>query len=198
MLLTTPLDTDELLRGKLRGILDAMTPFLMAYGVFALIPSVVSLDMVSGVLTLMALAATWLAMYLLGAAGILSSVRAQSSGQSLLNTLITGYGLIFNTLVTGYGPRVPFIIAAAVFGVALISQTSSVQQGDAAMFFCAWSAGDLPGNGTWPLPVAAARDYLDSAPRTWTSERVRETRDIPLGRTRRCTSRSRLTCLAAP
>lgn len=186
-LLTTPLDTQELLRGKLRGILDAVTPFLLAYGIFALIPSMVSLDVVSGVLTLMSLSATWLAMYLVGAAGILSSVRARSSGQSLLNTLITGYGFS-NTRAVVEGSRAPFLVAAVVFAGTVIYQTRAPagQKADAGMMLVclvglAVCLAMGPGLALW----RRAQDYLDSAAiHVDKRERVRESddrSDIPLG-----------------
>jgi ABC-type transport system involved in multi-copper enzyme maturation permease subunit len=178
MLLTTPLETDELLRGKLQGILDAMMPFLAAYAMFALIPAVVMRDLVAGALTVMALAATWLAMYLLGAAGILSSVRAQSSGQSLLNMLITGYGLS-NLRACFAGSPITFLVASTVFGVSVaIAHQSGGQPDMATIFVCmvglAVCLAIGPGLALW----RRAQDYLDSAVMYIDKrERLRQRRD---------------------
>jgi ABC-type transport system involved in multi-copper enzyme maturation permease subunit len=182
-LLTTPLQTDELLRGKLQGILDTMTPFLIAYGVFALVPSVVMADVVAGALTLLALGATWLAMYLLGAAGILCSARASSSGQSLFNTLVTGYGPS-NLRACVAGTRITFFVASLFFVLTIAYPMTTAQSGGGSLmlvgvFGLAVCLALGPGLALWQR----AQDYLDTAiAHVDKRERVRQKRtDDPLG-----------------
>jgi len=89
-LLLTPLETSQLVRGKLRGIMAASVPYLLAYAV----PAVV-LAPFGGFMALfwlvLCLAVTALAMYFVGAAGIWCSARFKSSWKSLLGTLGLGY-----------------------------------------------------------------------------------------------------------
>src|SRR5262249_236836 len=89
-LLLTPLETRQLIRSKLWGILGASYPYLLSYAIPA-----IPLSVLGGVWAVAAtvgwLAVTWLAMYFLGAAGIWSSVKAKTSWRSLLATLAFGY-----------------------------------------------------------------------------------------------------------
>lgn len=89
-LLLTPLETRQLIRGKLWGILGASYPYLLSYAIPAIPLSVLGgLGAVAA--TVGWLAVTWLAMYFLGAAGIWCSVKAKTSWRSLLATLAFGY-----------------------------------------------------------------------------------------------------------
>lgn len=163
LLLATPLETEELLRGKLQGILDAMTPFLIAYAVFAMIPSVTTFDLFAAVLTLVALAATWLAMYVLGTAGILCSTRAASSGQSLINTMVTGYGFS-NLRCCLLGTRASFLAAACFFGATISYSFSNGHTGNSPMVLISVLGLAVclalgPGFALW----YRAQEFIDSA-----------------------------------
>jgi len=89
-LLLTPLETKQLIRGKLWGILGAAIPYLIAYALPA-----VTLSLAGGFQsvfwTVLWLGVTFLAMYYLGAAGIFASVRSRSSWRSMLGALGFGY-----------------------------------------------------------------------------------------------------------
>jgi ABC-type transport system involved in multi-copper enzyme maturation permease subunit len=99
-LLLTPLETRQLVRGKLRGIMGASYPYLRVYAVPAVLLSLLG-GVQAFVWTSIALAVTLLAMYFIGAAGIWSSVRSKSSWRSLLSTLGFGYlGAFLMFLVT--------------------------------------------------------------------------------------------------
>ncbi len=89
-LLLSPLDTRQLVRGKLRGIMGASYPYLRVYAVPAVLLSVIG-GIPALIWTLIALGVTLLAMYFIGAAGIWCSVRSKSSWRSLLGTLGFGY-----------------------------------------------------------------------------------------------------------
>jgi ABC-type transport system involved in multi-copper enzyme maturation permease subunit len=88
--LLTPLSAKKIVHGKLWGIMGASYWYLVAYAAPA-----VSLSALSGPLgfayTVLWLAATVLAMYLIGAAGLWCSVRATNSWRALLNTVLIGY-----------------------------------------------------------------------------------------------------------
>jgi ABC-type transport system involved in multi-copper enzyme maturation permease subunit len=100
-LLLTPLETREIIRGKLWGILGSISLYLLAYAVAAL-PLAALGGVVSLFLVLLLWVAAWLAMYFMGAAGIWSSVRSKSSWRSLLGTLGISYvgGTIIFVLFT--------------------------------------------------------------------------------------------------
>lgn len=90
LLLLTPLETAELLKSKLRGALQVMRPYLVAYAVAAVLV-VVWGEFAQGVTALLYLAVGWGAMYYMGAVGIMWSVRSRSAWKSLLATLANGY-----------------------------------------------------------------------------------------------------------
>jgi hypothetical protein len=93
-LLLTPLETRELIRGKLWGIIGASYPYLLAYAVPAVLLSLlgdVGADVGAVAWTLIWLGVTWLATYYMGAAGLWCSTRSRSSWRSLLGTLGFGY-----------------------------------------------------------------------------------------------------------
>lgn len=99
-LLLTPLETKQLIRGKLWGIMGATIPYVIVYAIPAL-----ALSLAGGFLavfwTVLWLAVTLLAMYYLGAAGIFASVRSRSSWRSMLGTLGFGYlGMFLLYIVT--------------------------------------------------------------------------------------------------
>jgi ABC-type transport system involved in multi-copper enzyme maturation permease subunit len=89
--LLTPLSAKQIVQGKLWGILRASAWYLLAYAAPA-----VTFSALGGPLaltnTLAWLAATLLAMYFIGAAGLWCSARAKSSWRALLQTVGFGYG----------------------------------------------------------------------------------------------------------
>jgi ABC-type transport system involved in multi-copper enzyme maturation permease subunit len=110
-LLLTPLETRQLVRGKLKGIMGASYPYLRAYAVPAVL-----LSMLGGMLAVfwavVWLAVTWLAMYFVGAAGIWCSVRSKSSWRSLLGTL--GWGYLGGFLLYAFTTPAIFILALLI------------------------------------------------------------------------------------
>jgi ABC-type transport system involved in multi-copper enzyme maturation permease subunit len=109
-LLLTPLTSQQLIRGKLWGILTVSYVYLLAYAI-----PVIPLSLLGGVSSLIwiliPLGVSILAMYYIGAAGLWSSVRAKGSWRSLLLTLLFGYvgGFII------YACTSPVLIIAAIF-----------------------------------------------------------------------------------
>ncbi|MBV9126398.1 MAG: ABC transporter permease subunit [Planctomycetes bacterium] len=108
-LLLTPLETRQLIRGKLWGILGATYPYLLAYAVPALLLSLLG-GWLSFFWVVLGLAMTWLAMFYLGSAGLWCSVRSRTSWRALLGTL--GWGYLGACLV--YVFTTPLIIIVAV------------------------------------------------------------------------------------
>jgi ABC-type transport system involved in multi-copper enzyme maturation permease subunit len=89
-LLLTPMETRELIRGKLWGIVGASYPYLLAYAVPAL--GLATLGGLGALFwTSLWLAVTWLALFYVGAAGVWCSVRSKGSWRSLLGTLAFTY-----------------------------------------------------------------------------------------------------------
>jgi ABC-type Na+ efflux pump permease subunit len=88
--LLTPLSAKSIIRGKLWGVMGASYWYLLAYAAPALTLSVLGGPLALAY-TLLWLAATVLAMYFIGAAGLWSSVGATNSWRSLLQTLLAGY-----------------------------------------------------------------------------------------------------------
>src|SRR5207244_2229684 len=82
-LLMTPLPSPQLIRGKLRGIIGASYPYLLAYAVpalfFSIWGSLLQASPAPFLWTLLLLGVTWLAMAFVGAAGLWCSVRSKSS-----------------------------------------------------------------------------------------------------------------------
>jgi ABC-type transport system involved in multi-copper enzyme maturation permease subunit len=111
-LLLTPLQTRELVRGKLSGIFGASVPYLVAYAVVAL-----PLSGFGGFLaffwTALWLGVTALAVYYIGAAGIWCSARSSTSWRSLLGTL--GFGYLGGFLIFGLTSPATLIIAAIIY-----------------------------------------------------------------------------------
>jgi ABC-type transport system involved in multi-copper enzyme maturation permease subunit len=90
-LLLTPLETRQLVRSKLWGIVGASFPYLIAYAVPALALAAVG-GLGSLFIVALFLALTWLALYYVGAAGLWCSASSRSSWRSLLGTLAFTYG----------------------------------------------------------------------------------------------------------
>jgi ABC-type transport system involved in multi-copper enzyme maturation permease subunit len=89
-LLLTPLETRQLIRSKLWGILGASWPYLVAYALPALTCSLAG-GVVPVLMTLLALGVTLLALFFVGSAGLWCSVRSKTSWRSLLSTLGISY-----------------------------------------------------------------------------------------------------------
>jgi ABC-type transport system involved in multi-copper enzyme maturation permease subunit len=88
--LLTPLSARQIISGKMWGVMGASYWYLLAYGAPAVTLSVLGGPLALGY-TVVWLAATVLAMYFIGAAGLWCSVRAVNSWRSLLHTLVVGY-----------------------------------------------------------------------------------------------------------
>ncbi len=89
-LLLTPLETTQLIRGKLWGIAGASVPYLTAYATPALLLSLVG-GLNAFFWTLLWIGVIILAIFYVGAAGLWCSVRSKSSWRSLLSTLAFTY-----------------------------------------------------------------------------------------------------------
>jgi ABC-type transport system involved in multi-copper enzyme maturation permease subunit len=85
-LLLSPLETRQLIRSKLWGIIGATYPYLLTYLLTAL-PLALLGGAASVFWTVVWLGVTWLAMWFVGSAGLWCSVRARTSWRSLLGTL---------------------------------------------------------------------------------------------------------------
>jgi ABC-type transport system involved in multi-copper enzyme maturation permease subunit len=109
-LLLSPLETRELVRGKLWGIINAGRPYLLSYALPALAFAALGGPMAL-FWTLSWLATTWLAMYYVGAAGIWCSQRSKSSWRSLVGTL----GLCYVGGFVIYGPVMLIVAILAYF-----------------------------------------------------------------------------------
>jgi len=111
-LLLTPLQTRELVRGKLSGIFGASMPYLIAYAVVVLPLSGLG-GFVAFMWTALWLGVTALAVYYIGAAGIWCSARSSTSWRSLLGTL--GFGYLGGFLIFALTSPATFIIAAIIY-----------------------------------------------------------------------------------
>jgi hypothetical protein len=98
VLLLTPLEPRQLLRGKLWGVLDAARPYLTAYLVAALPPA-----LLLGAAAVFWLVLTWLAawilMYFTAATGLECSVRAGSSWRALVRALLSSSWLALQRFI---------------------------------------------------------------------------------------------------
>jgi hypothetical protein len=110
-LLLTPLETRQLIRAKLWGIVGASYPYLLAYAAPALL-----LSLVGGPKALfwtgLWLGVAWLAMFYVGAAGLWCSVRSKSSWRSLLGTL--GFSYVGGFLLWLVTSPATFILALII------------------------------------------------------------------------------------
>jgi len=136
-LLLTPLSARQLVHSKLWGVMGASYWYLLAYAA----PAVV-LSTLGGLMALFWTVAwglvTVLAMYFIGAAGILCSVRSASSWRSLLGTLGVGYaGGIALYAVTS---PVIFILAAILALFLNVFDTLLDTQMAASFNTAGWSA----------------------------------------------------------
>jgi ABC-type transport system involved in multi-copper enzyme maturation permease subunit len=89
-LLLTPLSVEELIRGKLWGILSVCGLYLAAYAVPALLLALLG-GPAAVIWVVINLGETLLAMYYLGAVGMWASARSRTSWRSLLITVLVAY-----------------------------------------------------------------------------------------------------------
>jgi ABC-type transport system involved in multi-copper enzyme maturation permease subunit len=122
-LLLSPLETRELIRGKLWGIINAARPYIIAYALPALAFAALGGPMAI-FWTVSWLATTWLAMYYVGAAGIWCSQRSKSSWRSLVGTL----GLCYVGGFVIYGPVMLVVFILAYFVLIFIVMAMAVMQ----------------------------------------------------------------------
>jgi ABC-type transport system involved in multi-copper enzyme maturation permease subunit len=110
-LLLAPLETPELIRGKLWGIVGATYPYLLAYALPALALAVLG-GLAAAFWTALWLAVTWLAMCYVGAAGLWCSVRSKGSWRSLLGTLAFTYlgGFVLYCVLTAISAIVAMVL----------------------------------------------------------------------------------------
>jgi ABC-type transport system involved in multi-copper enzyme maturation permease subunit len=111
-LLLTPLESKQLIRGKLWGIFGAALRGLAAYAIPALFFSFLG-GFQAFFWTVLWLAVTLLAMWYIGAAGICCSVRSRSSWRALLATL--GFGYVGGFIIYGCATPIIGIVAAIIF-----------------------------------------------------------------------------------
>jgi ABC-type transport system involved in multi-copper enzyme maturation permease subunit len=119
-LLLTPLETWELIRAKLWGIVGASYPYLLAYAVPAL--ALAALGGLEALFwTALWLAVTWLALFYVGAAGLWCSVRSKASWRSLVGTLAFTYlgGFVLYCATSALAG----IVALIILLVLLLAQT---------------------------------------------------------------------------
>jgi ABC-type Na+ efflux pump permease subunit len=123
-LLLTPLETRQLIRSKLWGIIGASLPYLAAYAVPAL-----ALAALGGggplFWTAVWLGVTLLAMVFVGAAGLWCSVRSKSSWRSLLGTLGITYVGGF-TLFCVTSPIMMIVALLIYLALFLVEQRSGI------------------------------------------------------------------------
>jgi ABC-type Na+ efflux pump permease subunit len=124
-LLTTPLSEQEIVRGKLRGILRSAWWYLITFGLAAILTAmflapVAALGVVLVIGPAMVVIAA--AMYFVGAAGLYCSARSQSSWRSLLATLAMGYAGAFLLFCCS---GVVFYVGALILA-AILSQSGSL------------------------------------------------------------------------
>lgn len=89
-LLLSPLETEELVRGKLWGVLDALVPYWHTYAVAAL-PWALLGGESTFFFHLIMYCSTLIMIYLIDAVGIYCSATSRSSWSSLLKTLVFSY-----------------------------------------------------------------------------------------------------------
>ncbi|MFO0844122.1 MAG: ABC transporter permease subunit [Gemmataceae bacterium] len=183
--LLTPLSARQIVHGKLWGIVRASAWYLLAYAAPA-----VTFSALGGPLaltyTLAWLAATGLAMYFIGAAGLWCSARASSSWRALLQSVAVGYGAglaIAGVLGSAVGLGVLILLLLLTLGIDILLGTSfawlCVRNGDYFLrVFNVAAAVGLVLTFWW-----MARYFLKSAQR-WIAdrERTRHQFDEPLYR----------------
>lgn len=111
-LLLTPLETKQLIRGKLWGIMGAALPCLAAYALPAMVLSLLA-GFEAFFWTVLWLAVSLLAMWYVGAAGISCSVSSRSSWRALLGTV--GFGYLGGLILYACTSPLVFIVAGIIY-----------------------------------------------------------------------------------
>jgi ABC-type transport system involved in multi-copper enzyme maturation permease subunit len=106
LLLTTPLDAGEIIRGKYRGILDAALPYLFLWGVLALALAMLSLAALGQVTavawTVYLMFLTWLIMRFWCSHGLICAVEVTNPLQALTRSLLLGSWFVLLLWGCGY------------------------------------------------------------------------------------------------
>jgi ABC-type transport system involved in multi-copper enzyme maturation permease subunit len=172
-LLTTPLTPRQIVRGKLKGILLSVWPYLLTVGIVTL--AVVGIQSaLAGLAALfvipLTLAVIWLSMYFVGAVGLFCSARSPSSWRSLLMTIALGYVGGF-TLLCVSAPMACVVSMALSVIAGILDALMMDSRSTTSSFFFGPSG---PWNVLFPLAGAvgvaltywwAARSLLDAAER---------------------------------
>jgi ABC-type transport system involved in multi-copper enzyme maturation permease subunit len=185
-LLLTPLTVEQLIRGKVWGIMFVSYIYLAAYAIPALLLSLFG-GPISVFWTGLTLGVTLLAMYYLGAVGMWSSVRSRTSWRSLLITVAVAYlaAILF------YGVLFPAVLI--IWGIVffMVWLTANYLGVNAAGWVGAFATGYVTFMiATWIGMViaffVAARLFLRGAQK-WVAdrERTRHWEDDPMERPRR-------------
>lgn len=185
-LLLTPLETRQLIRGKLWGIIGACMPYVAAYAVPALLMSVLA-GLSALFWMVLSLLVTALAMYYVGGAGIWCSVRSQSSWRSLLGTLGWGYVGAFVLLAISSPIGLAIFIVLLIFLALLAQLNPGLAMTLAGTFSTAWFAAFVSVYVILAVCFfAAARYFVSSAiKRVANRERIRHWKDEPAYRPQR-------------
>jgi ABC-type transport system involved in multi-copper enzyme maturation permease subunit len=119
-LLLSPLEIQDLIEGKLRGILWATFPYLAAFAAPAVVSALLKRQGLVVCWIAGGLGATWLMAYTAGAAGLWCSARAKSSWRALLGTLALVYvgGALFFCVAS---PVLWVMAMVVVFGLGLVT-----------------------------------------------------------------------------
>jgi ABC-type transport system involved in multi-copper enzyme maturation permease subunit len=134
--LLTPISAKQLVHSKLWGVLSGMLWYLLAYAVPAVLLSALG-GLASLFWTVTWLAATALAMYCIGAAGLWFSVKSKTSWRSLLATLGVGYlgGFLVFLLLS---PAVMLLALIIVLILTVLDKALNLGWGLAALGSPAW------------------------------------------------------------
>jgi ABC-type transport system involved in multi-copper enzyme maturation permease subunit len=186
-LLLTPLESKQLIRGKLWGIFGAALRALVAYALPALFFSVLG-GFQAFFWTVLWLAVTLLAMWYIGAAGICCSVRSRTSWRALLGTL--GFGYVGGFVAYACTTPIVLIVALIIllflqlvdqfYNLGFVSSTGASGDYFIAAFFiatCLGLAAMFYGLAWWFIS--------DAEKRVADRERTRHWKDEPLYRPRR-------------
>jgi ABC-type transport system involved in multi-copper enzyme maturation permease subunit len=112
-LLLTPLEPYDLIRGKLWGIVDSVTPYLVAYLLVGTLAWSISNGPRAALITALCWLACWPFLYFQAANGLYHSAQATSSWQAMVRALASGmWALIFQA---AFGLLVAVICAGAYF-----------------------------------------------------------------------------------
>jgi hypothetical protein len=89
-LLMTPMETPQMVRAKLWGVVGATYPYLIAYAIPLAIVSLIAAPFATLVFVI-GLAGTWMTMFYVGATGLWCSARSETSWRSLIYMFLLTY-----------------------------------------------------------------------------------------------------------